>query len=616
MFKWVVILIGLVSLPAFAQESDGDAVAFQDVGAAVEGAMTAEEEKRKARLEALEALNKGKQARVVILKQEDVDYNNDTVQRLVKARILRPDAKFYPDIDLYQAGRREPDRKLRPIDQRGMVGEDSILDVNAAVEQVSMIPWNQLTEMEWGLKAQELKKLADELWFMDRAEVREPLFMLYSQIGRAAENMNNTSPPFYASIDGQTLNYYWFLAGAMAQQDPAMLSLVTDADVNESIKYYKEELDSGGIGLMTLSFEEGGAWDVKGFASEYVVYINGLEVLIDAPDGLYQVPPGRVDVFLERSDGMSISDRIVLDKLGDKIYFVRDVARKRMGIDFAAQLMDHPNECTPELDGDILTYLNIYAKIHPEAEVYIGVPIAGNPNHVGIWRFDRPSGTLQKVLEEGSSFPVRFAGLLNVGVAIGGYQVNSATYDPNAGGFDAPSLDFALTGLPIDLQLRAHFVRLMVVAGVSFTLGLDGVDPTDPLAGASFLDYYQTGSFDVKDSGDSSQLRGVAISTTSYFGAGMVLGKNAAVGYGPRGYFRVGFTNVPHVVDLTLHPGFTMKAPIPGFENRIRPIIDFDLYGGVMIPYGRSVFKEGDGRGSITEVPWVVGLTAGVGSTF
>ena len=47
----------------------GDAVAFEDGGI-----LSAEEEKRKARLEAAN-LNKGKQARVIVLKQGDVDAN-------------------------------------------------------------------------------------------------------------------------------------------------------------------------------------------------------------------------------------------------------------------------------------------------------------------------------------------------------------------------------------------------------------------------------------------------------------------------------------------------------------------------------------------------------------
>ena len=401
MLKWVLIVIGLSSTPAFAQSTcsmQNDAVAFEDGG----GFLSAEEEKRKARLEALEAMNKGKQARVIVLKQGDVDATNGVLQKIVKTRIVRPDAEFFHDIDLYQSGRREPNRDLKPNEQRGTVNQADIDEVLQVVDDASTIPWNQLTEAEWGLKAEELRKWGDELWFVDRSEVTEALFLLYSQIGRAAENMNNTSPPFFASIDRQTVNYYWFLAGAMAHQDPALLSKVTDPDVNDSIKYYKEELDGGGIRKMTLSFEEGGEWDAKEFASEYVLYVNGQEVLIDAADGLYQVPPGRVDIFLERaSGGKSISDRIELDKLGDKIYFVRDVARKRMGIDFAAQLMDRPNECTPELDSDILTYLNIYAKIHPEAEVFIAVPIAGNPNNPGFGEWTAAQGYFKSARRRG-----------------------------------------------------------------------------------------------------------------------------------------------------------------------------------------------------------------------
>ena len=45
--------------------------------------------------------------------------------------------------------------------------------------------------------------------------------------------------------------------------------------------------------------------------------------------GLIPMPPGRVDVYMKRTDAHSISDRIDLDKLGEKIYFVRDVARQR-----------------------------------------------------------------------------------------------------------------------------------------------------------------------------------------------------------------------------------------------------------------------------------------------
>jgi len=60
-------------------------------------------------------------ARVVVLQWQAsrVDYTNELLRRNVRARIARPDGRFYPDIDLYQDGRKEPDDTLRPLDQRG-----------------------------------------------------------------------------------------------------------------------------------------------------------------------------------------------------------------------------------------------------------------------------------------------------------------------------------------------------------------------------------------------------------------------------------------------------------------------------------------------------------------
>ena len=281
MLKWVLIVIGLSSTPAFAQSTcsmQNDAVAFEDGG----GFLSAEEEKRKARLEALEAMNKGKQARVIVLKQGDVDATNGVLQKIVKTRIVRPDAEFFHDIDLYQSGRREPNRDLKPNEQRGTVNQADIDEVLQVVDDASTIPWNQLTEAEWGLKAEELRKWGDELWFVDNSKSQRPYSLVQPNWSRCREHEQHLAAVL-CGIDRQTVNYYWF--GRCHGADPALLSKVTDPDVNDSIKYYKEELDGGGIRKMTLSFEEGGEWDAKEFASEYVLYVNGQEVLIDAADG-------------------------------------------------------------------------------------------------------------------------------------------------------------------------------------------------------------------------------------------------------------------------------------------------------------------------------------------
>ena len=75
-----------------------------------------------------------------------------------------------------------------------------------------------------------------------------------------------------------------------------------------------------------------------------------------------------------------MSERLETTKFDENVYFVRETARKKMGVDFIQQLFLHKNECIAEVDGDILAYLAIYQKLHPKAEIYIAVPEKGNPN--------------------------------------------------------------------------------------------------------------------------------------------------------------------------------------------------------------------------------------------
>ncbi|MFT4621753.1 MAG: hypothetical protein ACI8PZ_000405, partial [Myxococcota bacterium] len=510
MWKWLVLTMGLVVAPAHAAdrgsspdlgaESSGIPIEaplaasgpFGDGRGPVETIEDDMKEKKsekelaaQARLAQVEAASKGRASRVVIIKwpDSDADYHNEALQRNIKARIARVDAKFYPEIDLYQAGRREPDREIRHTDQRAMVPDDAIDRIMATVDEISAVPWNALTEQDWRLKAYSMRELAKELWFIDRPELREPLFLLYAQIGRAADASGDGSPPFYEQVGDRTVNYYWYLGGAMAHQTPELMSKLTEKDLNASIGYFKDMLDRGEFPPMTLSFEiEAMPFQAKSFATEYQVYINGIEVVVEDPNGLWLASPGRVDVYFSRDDGHSLSDRIELDKLSDKIYFVRDVARKRMGLDFKDQLMEHPNECIPPVDGEILTYLSIYQKLHPDAEVYIALAVGGSiaPNKILLWRWDPVAGQLMKVQDDTGGFPVRFAMTVGTGLIFSG-----ATYTPpNAEGaaegqegcdpgtnpdcnsqaakdavseFPAPKL----AGVPIMYHLRGHYNRLM-----------------------------------------------------------------------------------------------------------------------------------------------------------
>lgn len=649
MLKALFLFVGLaLSVPAHAQGEPEVRGPIETAEDAIAEKKSEKELKREERMRELEASQGEKLSRVVVLKWRgtDTDHKNETLQRNIRVRIARPQAKFYPEIDLYQAGRKEPDRAVRPVDQRAVVPDKAIDRVLTAAEDTSMIPWNALSAQDWGLKAHELRELANDLWFVDRPELREPLFMLYAQIGYAAENRNDPAPPFFEQVGGRAVNYYWYLAGAMAHEEPALMSKLTDQDLHASIGYYKDQLDRGEFPPMMLSFEMSGEFDPKDFASEYQLFINGLEVLITDDKGLHRAPPGRVDVYMSRDDGHSLSDRIELDKLDTKIYNVRDVARQRMGLDFIDQLMEHPNECTPEVDGDILNYLAIYAKLHGEAEIYIAVPEAGSiaSNKIHLWRWDRPKGLLMKVGGD-NEFPVRFAFLLGAGL-----DFNNATYapptsqtiaedaaaanptDPTAGvdavkrGLDVlPKL--APAGIPLHFHLRGHYGRLLVTTGLEFSANVSsegvwrGLYQTDSKLGSNHeLKKIDTVEVLVPDdptnTGVDCAVEGAPCSLTEvdvevdvlrertwqrlvFLGTGVVMGRNAAIGFGPRLLLRTGWYNAPHAVDLTGHAGWSAQAPFSKEANgRVRPLVDVNLYGGAMIPYRDSVRTQGDnGRG-------------------
>jgi hypothetical protein len=491
---------GLVWSPEAHAGPFGGKNPIEDVKNDMEEKKTAEQLELEKRLQAIEEATKGKNARVVVLQVADTDFTNMTLQRNIKSRIARADAKFYPEIDLYQAGRREPDRTVRPVDQRGRVPDDSVARVLSAVEDVAAIPWNALSDQDWGLKANELYQLSNEVWFVDRPELREPLFLLYAQIGQAAESSNNPSPPYYSSVGGTTVNYFWYLAGTLAYKEPELLSKITNQSLNASISFYKDMLDAGQLKFLELNFrlDSEEVFDPKTFTADYTLYINGLTEMVMNSNGILEVPPGRVDVYLKRNDGHSLSDRVDLERLTEKFYFVRGNAQRKMGIDFVEQLMDHPSECIPDIDGDILAYLSIYAKLHPQAEVYIAVPKAGSvaPGHIYLWRWDRAQGHLVLVRDNTGGFPVRFAALLSSGLNFSSLQVGVPTAEqvedgvgsaPPTGGDTVNPLAQAvqpdiipnLDGIPIKYTLRGHYNHFMAAVGLQYKIGNAGTTDRD-----------------------------------------------------------------------------------------------------------------------------------------
>lgn len=585
-----------------------------------------------------------KLARVVVLKWNgtSTDFRDTTVQRVVKSRIARPDAQFFPEVDLYQEGRKVRDRTVVPAMQPAIVPDQNIKRVRAATDQIAAVPFNQMRPDEWGIKAQQLREMVELIWFVDRAELREPLFLLYSQIGRAAENQNENIPPFFETIGSNTVNYYYYMAAVLAYQDPALLSKLSDQDLYASVGNLVQMMQQGAFPTLKVDFEqEGVEFKTEDYPKVYETMLNGMQVEPD-DEGQIDIFLGRTDIYLHRKDsGHGLSERLEVTKLEDKRYFVRDVARKKMGLDLIEQLFLHPNECVPQLDGDILNYLAIYAKLHEKAEIYIAVPKEGNANKTYIWRYDRPTANLVAVKGGDDGFPVRFAIEVAGGIL---YSGASATYTPpdaediatSTAGGGSPVDDVGDVGtdlipavIPLTFELRGHYNRLMVGFGAEawFYAADDSGDATWTenyfIEGETESVVYQGSDRDVDqdvkadgtdqaDPDDTPIFNDQWVARNLYTTVGVVMGRDAGVGLGPRLALRIGWTNVPYALQTTGHFGWNFAAPLIKGGERVRPFVDIDARAGVSWPFATSLYHDDN---PVTVVP-VFGLSAGIGTTF
>ena len=554
-------------------------------------------------------------ARIVVLKWpgSELSYDDGDLQRVVKSRIARADAVFAPSVDLFQNGRKHPNRGLNAAGQPARVGPANLDAVKREVDRVAQIAWNQQDENQWANEARVLKDLIDQIWFVESPEQREGLFALYAQAGRAAWYQGSEAPPFFEAIGGTAVNYYHYLAAVMAKEDPSLMGSLGDQELHSYISQYLDMLNGGQFPTMPLDFELENQFDLDEFSKQYTVFLNGLEVVPNT-NGQVLVPLGRTDIYLQAADGGSgLSERLVVDKLEDKAFFVRDVARKSMGIDFIDVLMKHPNECSPELEERMHVYLSIYAKLHPNEDVYIAVPEEGRVNKLRIWRFDRQGSTLQLVGGGGGDFPVRFGGLLASGTMFNTAMVDTF-FNEVGNQYDARvTVRSGLSHTPFNGELRGHYNRLMFAVGIEFGLVAGSKD-------GEFWEERYPGTFedgvDVVDSNGNGAIRRAAFNSLPYLSAGVLLGKDAGIGIGSRVAIRWGKADFPDAYVLTAHGGHSMLMPGVESSGRVRPFVDADFRAGLVMLRTGSLQALGDGGLADGMIQPTFGLTAGVGTTF
>ena len=117
--------------------------------------------------------------------------------------------------------------------------------------------------------------------------------------------------------------------------------------------------------------------------------------------------------------------------------------------------------------------------------------------------------------------------------------------------------------------------------------------------------YAENGSFEVS----TPVLRQRAWRWHVYLSIGVVLGNQAAAGFGPGGHVPVGWLNAPHAVEATAHAGWAARAPwSQAATGRVQPLLDVDLYVGAQVPFGRFAL--------LGRVLPVAGIATSVGTTF
>jgi hypothetical protein len=308
------------------------------------------------------------------------------------------------------------------------------------------------------------------------------------------------------------------------------------------------------------------------------------------------VAPGVVDLLLKRKDGgAGMSERREILRPDDPILPIRADARKAVSGVLSKALSADTGGCSATPPKGVTASLAVFAKQHKEP-IYIAMARDGDPAKAEVWLLDKDSLALQKVLAPGGNFPVRFAGLVGAGLTINGATLREPTVS-SQGRVTRPDVNLGVGYAPVFAHLRGHYKHLLVGVGVEVGVPV----------GTQFADRYQLPSnLAARDDANNEVLKNPAFNRLFFLSGGYVHGNRAAEGIGVRGIGRVGWYDVPHTVDLSLHGGLTAEGPIKG-EGRVASIIDFNAFVGMMIPFACTVYEQ---------PLFNLGVTASAGTTF
>ncbi|TVQ89434.1 MAG: hypothetical protein EA397_15355 [Deltaproteobacteria bacterium] len=595
------LLLSLLVAPTAAHALETCPLPVQTVGPSVTQAAGA----LKRAKDASESQVQG-DAKVVVISTGRHDERSAQVRRKVQSMLPRMDLTFLPDVDLNQEGLVNP-KADSPENQPGAVPKETVNLLRSAVDDISRVQAENMEPQDWEYYADDLRSLADRVWFVDRDELRAPLFNLYYQIGRSAENAGVFGEPYMRTVDGNNINYYYFLAAALADGDSSLINASVDRDQRETIQAYLSYLETGRIDRAEIPLDLGDVWDADEFFDTYTIVLNGLELDPDSlpakpraalrRDGILLAAPGIIDLQLKRKDGgVGLAERLEVLKPDDGLLPIRDESRRSVAQVLARALARDLGGCSATPPSGVSSSLVLFAKQHSDP-VYVAMAVDDNPADTEVWLINAERATLDKVIAPGGNFPVRFVALFGSGITINGATLREPSVS-STGRIGRPDARIDVGYVPINFHLRGHYKSLLVTTGVE--LGVP--------VGRQFADSYAVPrGHAVLDGNNNYVLKNPIVNRNVFLGAGYMHGARAGEGIGLRAIGRAAIYDVPRTIEPSIHLGWALEGPAKGDGGRVTSILDFNGFFGLMIPYGASVFEN----------PIVnLGATVGVGTSF
>ena len=116
-------------------------------------------------------------------------------------------------VDLFQGGREIRDRTIPPERQPARVPDENISKVLQAVNAIAELPGMHLHQMNGKRKVKNYWK-PTIIGLLTVLSYENLCFCSTINSENAANNMNNSVPPFFERIGPESPNYYWYLSNS------------------------------------------------------------------------------------------------------------------------------------------------------------------------------------------------------------------------------------------------------------------------------------------------------------------------------------------------------------------------------------------------------------------